>query len=95
MFSGKAEMGRDFYVKIVNADKEVTKEMMQDLKKDLLLVQVRQAREMLVMARCQGLANLQQVTNMVTMVTLVTMVALVTMVTLTPSGLDGLGGQTH
>ena len=23
MFSGKAEMGRDFYVKIVNADKEV------------------------------------------------------------------------
>ena len=30
MFSGKAEMGRDFYVKIVNADKEVTKEMMQD-----------------------------------------------------------------
>jgi len=44
MFSGKAEMGRDFYVKIVNADKEV-----------------RQAREMLVMARCQGLAPLQQV----------------------------------
>ena len=23
MFSGKAEMGRDFYVKIVNADKQV------------------------------------------------------------------------
>ena len=83
MFSGKAEMGRDFYVKIVNADKEVTKEMMQDfLKKDPLLVQVRQAREMLVMARCQGLANLQQVTNMVTMVALVTMVTLLALVAL-------------
>ena len=35
MFSGKAEMGRDFYVKIVNADKEVTKEMMQDFLKRL------------------------------------------------------------
>ena len=33
MFSGKAEMGRDFYVKIVNADKEVTKEIMQDFLK--------------------------------------------------------------
>jgi len=44
MFSGKAEMGRDFYVKIVNADKEV-----------------RVPREMLVMARCQGIASLQQV----------------------------------
>ena len=90
-------MGRDFYVKIVNADKEVTKEIMQDfLKKDPLLVQVRQAREMLVMARCQGLANLQQVTNMVTIGDHGgPLVALVTMVTMTPSGLDGLGGQTH
>jgi len=44
MFSGKAEMGRDFYVKIVNADKEV-----------------RVPREMLVMARCKGMAPLHQV----------------------------------
>ena len=48
------------------------------------------------MARCQGLANLQQVTNMVTIGDHGgPLVALVTMVTMTPSGLDGLGGQTH
>ena len=45
MFSGKAEMGRDFYVKIVNADKLLGG----------------QSREMLVMARCKGVASLQQV----------------------------------